>query len=64
MFRAEDREFLEAAAGNRAIRCTLAEGRRSVDVPEAAMWQMASGGTVNGLSSDPIYFQFRERHSI
>jgi predicted dehydrogenase len=30
MFRAEDREFLEAVAGDKPIRCTIAEGRKSV----------------------------------
>jgi predicted dehydrogenase len=32
MFRAEDREFLEAVAGDKPIRCTIAEGRRSLEV--------------------------------
>jgi hypothetical protein len=36
MFRAEDREFLEAAAQDKPLRCTLAEGRRSVEVVIAA----------------------------
>ncbi len=31
MFRAEDREFLEAAASGRPVACGLAEGRKSVD---------------------------------
>lgn len=30
MFRAEDREFLEAVAGDKPIRCTVAEGRKSM----------------------------------
>jgi predicted dehydrogenase len=40
MFRAEDREFLEAAAGKGEIRCTLAEGRKSVEVLETAIRQI------------------------
>ena len=36
MFRAEDREFLEAVAGDRPITCTIAEGRRSLEVILAA----------------------------
>jgi predicted dehydrogenase len=32
MFRAEDREFLEAVAGDKPIRCTVAEGRKSLEV--------------------------------
>ena len=31
MFRAEDREFLEAVANDKPIRCTVAEGRKSVE---------------------------------
>jgi predicted dehydrogenase len=31
MFRAEDREFLEAVAEDKPIRCTVAEGRKSVE---------------------------------
>jgi predicted dehydrogenase len=36
MFRAEDREFLEAAAGTAGITCTIAEGCKSVAVVQAA----------------------------
>jgi predicted dehydrogenase len=36
MFRAEDREFLEAVAGDRPIRCTVAEGRKSVEAVRAS----------------------------
>jgi predicted dehydrogenase len=36
MFRAEDREFLEAVAADKPVRCTIAEGRRSLDVVLAA----------------------------
>jgi predicted dehydrogenase len=36
MFRAEDREFLEAVAGDKAIACTIAEARKSVEVVAAA----------------------------
>jgi predicted dehydrogenase len=39
MFRAEDREFLEAVAGDRPIRCTIAEGCRSLEVVLAAQRQ-------------------------
>ena len=31
MFRAEDREFLEAVADDKPIRCTVAEGRKSLE---------------------------------
>ena len=31
MFRAEDREFLEAVADDKPIRCTIAEGRKSLE---------------------------------
>ena len=40
MFRAEDREFLEAITTDGEIRCTLAEGRKSVEVLEAALRQI------------------------
>jgi predicted dehydrogenase len=36
MFRAEDREFLEAVAGDKPIRCTIAEGRKSLETVVAA----------------------------
>jgi predicted dehydrogenase len=36
MFRAEDREFLEAVANDRPIRCTIAEGRKSLEAVFAA----------------------------
>jgi predicted dehydrogenase len=36
MFRAEDREFLEAVADDKPIRCTLAEGRKTVELVAAA----------------------------
>jgi predicted dehydrogenase len=36
MFRAEDREFLDAVAEDKPIRCTIAEGRKSLDVVLAA----------------------------
>jgi predicted dehydrogenase len=36
MFRAEDREFLEAVANDGPVRCTIAEGRKSLDVVLAA----------------------------
>jgi predicted dehydrogenase len=36
MFRAEDREFLEAAAYDKPIRCTVAEGRKSLEAVIAA----------------------------
>jgi len=36
MFRAEDREFLEAVAYDKPIRCTVAEGRKSVEAVFAA----------------------------
>ncbi len=36
MFRAEDREFLEAVSGGRALSCTLDEARKSVDIVAAA----------------------------
>jgi hypothetical protein len=36
MFRAEDREFLEAVAQDRAVVCTIAEARRSLEVVLAA----------------------------
>ena len=32
MFRAEDREFLQAVADDLPIRCTIAEARKSVEV--------------------------------
>jgi predicted dehydrogenase len=32
MFRAEDREFLEAVAGDKPVRCTIAEGQKSLEV--------------------------------
>jgi predicted dehydrogenase len=32
MFRAEDREFLEAVAEEKPIRCTVAEGRKSMEI--------------------------------
>ena len=32
MFRAEDREFLEAVAGDKPIACTIAEARKSIEV--------------------------------
>jgi predicted dehydrogenase len=36
MFRAEDREFLQAVADDKPIRCTIAEGRKAVEVVLAA----------------------------
>ena len=36
MFRAEDREFLEAVADDKPIQCTIAEGRKAVEVVLAA----------------------------
>ena len=36
MFRAEDREFLEAVADDKPIRCTIAEGRKSLELVLAA----------------------------
>jgi predicted dehydrogenase len=36
MFRAEDREFLEAVSRDRPIRLTIAEGRKSVEIAAAA----------------------------
>ena len=36
MFRAEDREFLEAVAGDQPIRCTIEEGRKSLETVLAA----------------------------
>jgi len=36
MFRAEDREFLEAVAYDKPIRCSVAEGRKSVEAVCAA----------------------------
>ena len=39
MFRAEDREFLEAVAENKLVRCTVAEGRKSVEAVFAAQQQ-------------------------
>jgi predicted dehydrogenase len=36
MFRAEDREFLEAVVGDKPIACTIAEARKSVEVVAAA----------------------------
>jgi predicted dehydrogenase len=36
MFRAEDREFLEAVAQDRPVVCTIAEARRSLEVVLAA----------------------------
>jgi predicted dehydrogenase len=36
MFRAEDREFLQAVAQDKPIRCTIAEARKSVEVVVAA----------------------------
>ena len=36
MFRAEDREVLEAIAEDKPIRCTIAEGRKAVEVVVAA----------------------------
>ena len=41
MFRAEDREFLQAVAADKPIRCTIEEGRKSVEVVVAA--QRAAG---------------------
>ena len=41
MFRAEDREFLEAVADDRPIRCTIAEGRKSLEVVLAAQQEEA-----------------------
>ena len=39
MFRAEDREFLQAVAEDRPITCTIAEARKSVEVVVAARRQ-------------------------
>jgi len=39
MFRAEDREFLLAVAEDHPVRCTVAEGRKSVEVVAAAQKQ-------------------------
>jgi predicted dehydrogenase len=36
MFRAEDQEFLEAVAEDKPMACTIAEGRKSVEVVAAA----------------------------
>jgi hypothetical protein len=36
MFRAEDREFLQAVAENKPVSCTIAEARKSVEVVEIA----------------------------
>jgi len=36
MFRAEDREFLQSIADNQPIRCTIAEGRKAVEVVMSA----------------------------
>jgi nucleoside-diphosphate-sugar epimerase len=47
MFRAEDREFLEAVAQDRAVVCTIAEARRSLEW----CWQLreaSSGGNSKG----------------
>jgi hypothetical protein len=47
MFRAEDREFLQAVAEGRPITCTIAEGRKSVEVVVAARgqhWRMETVG--------------------
>ena len=46
MFRAEDREFLEAVAGGRPARCGVAEARKSVEIVEQAERQSraAAGG--------------------
>ncbi len=41
MFRAEDREFLEAVADDKPIRCTIAEGRKSLEVVLAAQQDQA-----------------------
>ena len=38
MFRAEDREFLEAVADDKPIRCIVAEGRKSVEAVFAAQY--------------------------
>lgn len=39
MFRAEDREFLEAVAADKPIRCTVAEGRKSLEAVLTAQQQ-------------------------
>jgi predicted dehydrogenase len=39
MFRAENREFLEAVAEDKPIRCTIAEGRKSLEIVYAAQNQ-------------------------
>ena len=36
MFADEDRDFLTAIASNSPVRCTIAEGRRSLEVVVAA----------------------------
>jgi hypothetical protein len=36
MFRAEDREFLEAVANDKPFRCTIVEGRKSLEAVLAA----------------------------
>ena len=39
MFRAEDREFLDAVTGDRAVSCTIREARKSVEIAAAAQGQ-------------------------
>ena len=43
MFRAEDREFLEAVANDSPVACTIAEARKSVDAITAARNMTISG---------------------
>ena len=42
MFRGEDREFLEAAAGDKPVSCTVAEGRKSLEIVVAAQRDRAA----------------------
>jgi predicted dehydrogenase len=37
MFRAEDREFLEAVAEDRPVQCSISEGRKSIETVAAAL---------------------------
>ncbi len=46
MFRAEDKEFLQSVAENLPIKCTLEEGRKSLDVIMAARHSYANTGSL------------------
>jgi predicted dehydrogenase len=51
MFRAEDREFLHCISANEPVRCSIAEGRRSVEVVATAMANIAQAARNLGAPS-------------